>query len=295
MQKIIYLSLICLIGAFVLSSASAFAQDTGASTIDDACYSLDSNNEWAVLFSEFSEAYSLNDYQTALEKTTKMKAICVRSPKLNFAIAQTYYQIGDKEKALIYIKDATHYTREFDVGDEIARRMWELRHTLEIGDELAERDAEIARLKGELEASNTRNSELNELNNDLGQKNELHKNQLNDSYEMIRDNAQNVWLSGAIIGGVGVVSLATGAGLLATYYFGNTKKAVKNYDAAKKKADIDVGYQAAWSLLGIGIGLTAAGAVMAGIGGYQYTHALSDDVTLSWGVSPMALELSMQF
>ena len=300
-NKLKQLSRICLIGAFVMTPAIAFAQDgvvpQGTSAIDDSCYSLDQNDKWSVLFSEFAEAYSLGDYATALDKTASLKEICVRSPLLNFSIAQTYNQLGDKQAALNYIKDATHYTQEFNVSDDVAKRMWEFRYTLEHADEITKKEAEIIDAKQALEASELH---VKELNDEIDK---VHY-QSNSTMGVARDNAKMVWIAGAIVGGVGVAAAATGAGFLAQYYVSNEPAVTfghkdggscsKDNKTGKECAVIQGMYQAGWSLLGVGIGMAVAGAVMAGIGGYQYTHS-NDNVAFSVGVSPASFDFSMQF
>ena len=288
-KKINQIARICLLGAFVAVPAMAFAQDgeslQGKTAIDDSCYALDQNERWSVLFSEFAEAYSLGDYSTALDKTASLKEICVRSPLLNFSIAQTYNQLGDKQAALNYIKDATHYTQEFNVSDDVAKRMWEFRYTLEHADEFAKKDNELASTKNALEASELRVKELNDEIDSL-------RYNANSKMGYARDNAKQVWMAGAVVGGVGVAAAITGGVLLAAgYHKDNGWNALKMKNG---KAEIYKGYKASWSVFGIGLGMTVAGAIMAGIGGYQYTHS-DDNVAFSVGVSPASVDFSMQF
>ena len=273
-----------IVSALWLAPAIASAQDEN---INDACYSLDQNDKWSVLFSEFAEAFSLKDYKTALEKTNSLAQICARSPILNFSIAQTYHQTGDKNNALKYIREATNNTREFSVSDDMALRMWDFRHDLEHADEIAAKDNELYNTKKSLEASDLRVKELSDENDRL-------RAQSSDSVEMARKNARNVWIAGAVVGGVGLASVGAGAGILA-YAYGNANP-VKLVDKknGEKKAEIKWPLTVGWSLLGVGIGMTAAGAVMAGIGGYQYTHA-DNNVSLSVAVSPASFDFTMKF
>ncbi|MBO4350905.1 MAG: hypothetical protein J6A01_08180 [Proteobacteria bacterium] len=270
-----------------MTPAIAFAQDGDnqevKAALDDTCYSLDQNDKWSVLFSEFAEAYSLGDYATALDKTASLKEICVRSPLLNFSIAQTYNQLGDKQAALNYIKDATHYTQEFNVSDDVAKRMWEFRYTLEHADEFNQKELEIANANKALEASNLR---VKELSDEIDS---LHYN-ANSRMGFTRDNAKQVWIAGAIVGGIGVAAIGAGAGIISYAYGSGVPVELKSNNKAEVKWPLTVG----WSVFGIGLGMTVAGAVMAGIGGYQYTHS-DDNVAFSVGVSPASLDFSMQF
>ena len=287
MSKIRFLTW-TMVSTLLLVPATAFAQDDNwPDTIEDACYSLAQNETWSTLFSEFADAFSRQDYPTALEKTASLREICERSPILNFSIAQTYYQMGDKETALKYIHEATNYTREFSVTDEIAVRMWDFRHDLEHADEIAAKDNELKKTQNALEASDLRVKEL-------GDEIEKLRAQNNDSIELSRKNAKKIWLSGAVVGGVGVAMLACSAGILAYAYGDATPVKLIEKNDGKTKAEIKWPITAGWSLFGIGLGMTAAGAVMAGIGGYQYTH-LDDNVTLSMAMSPLSLDLTLNF
>ena len=275
------------IAASLALPAVGYAQDASgqgaAPAIDDACYSLDQNDTWAVVFSEFTEAYSLNDFKTALEKTTQLRQICSRSPVLNFAIAQTYNQLGDKKMAVTYIRNAITNTKEFSVSDELVKRMYDFNYELEHADEFAAKQKELEEYKTALKNTDTR---LQELTKEL-------ESSHSDSVESLKKNAKHVWIAGAIVGGVGIAAVGAGAGFLAYSYFTDYKPVELKENNTKAK--VRTPFTAGWALLGVGLGLTAAGAVMAGIGGYQYTHITSDDVTLSWGVSPKSVDFTMRF
>ena len=51
-------------------------------------------------------------------------------------------------------------------------------------------------------------------------------------------------------------------------------------------------YIAGWTLVGVGAALTVAGAVVAGVYGYRYTH---NDTTVSFGITPVSASLEIAF
>lgn len=101
-------------------------------------------------------------------------------------------------------------------------------------------------------------------------------------YETILWTGVGIGIAGLALAGAGagVAQSVDGSGLIE----------VKDDNGLK----VSTKFIAGWALIGSGIGMTVAGAIMAGIGGYNYSKSKSDAV-MSFGVTPVGTSFSMTF
>ncbi len=278
----IHLAAVILGIALSLFSATAFAQD-------DPCYSLDANEDWWRLFSEFSSAFTAKDYKLALAKTQELQNICARSAVLNLSIATTYRELGEDTNALKYYRIAAENSKEFNVPDEMLQKIWYGRYELEKKDILCNR-SELDTVKGENEANKQRIQELNAELDASKQATEYSQRLREEEHGRFK----TILWTGVGVGAAGLVLGITGGALLGSIDPVNEIGCKDTLCKETKYVKLHGAYRPAWTLVGLGIGMTAAGALMAGIGGYFYSHG-SDSVALSWEIGPGSLEMGLTF
>ena len=251
--------------------------------IDDPCYTLQTNERWRQLFADFSTAYQEKKFDTALELTEQLKTICEASPILNYSIGMTHREMGNNKEALRHYKQAIENTKKFGVSEELLTKFWFARYEME--------NAEVICKQVDLDACNAKSTQLE---SDLNKANTKIQN-LNDAIQndVHRRDAIVMW-TGAGIGIAGLAAVGAGAALLATADKSVTIEPPQQ-DEQKVKGKIHTGEITGYAVLGAGIGLTVAGAVMAGIGGYNYTHPITEDVTASWNITPSNIEFGLKF
>lgn len=252
--------------------------------VANPCYSLESNTEWHRLFSEFSKAYQENNFENALAFTEQLKEICAASPVLNYSIATTHRELKNDKEALKYYKQAIENTKQFSVSDELLTKFWFARYELENKDVICRQT--------DLDACNAQNiqlqTDLTKAKDDII----LRDNALSEQH---RRDAVIMW-TGAGIGIAGIVGIAVGGVLLGIdNSLIDYQSTTNDNNLLTVKTRINKTYRPALATLSVGIGLAVAGAVMTGIGGYHYTHPISDDVAASWNISPTNFDLGLQF
>ena len=99
--------------------------------------------------------------------------------------------------------------------------------------------------------------------------------------------------TGVALMGVGVAMTAVGAVL-----YLNNKKPIE-YIGEGKEGDTDYQvnslYATSWALIGVGAAATVAGSLVTGIMGYYYTHTQVNDSPVSFHISPVSADLTIQF
>lgn len=246
--------------------------ESESQVVSDNCYTLNDNEDWKRLFSLFSDAYQKKEYQQALSYMRDLQNICDRSPVLNFSIATTYREMGDNQEALKYYHKATGNT-EFAVSPEMQQKFWYAQYEAE--------NAEVMCEQANLDACEKEKT-------DLKARLETYQLYSGDDFK----HSKVVMWTGAGIGIAGLILTATGAVL------SSSDDSVKDISMNEDKSfnvKLKPKYVTGLTLLGVGIGATVAGAVMAGIGGYHYTHAMKDNVTASWNISPTNVEFGLTF
>ena len=278
------------ISSILATSAYAQAQDKNPppahpqdSSIAPACYALDENTDWRELFNEFTRAYQAKDYEAALNATQKLSKICDHSPILNYSMAQTYYQIGKNDEALTHINLAITNARTFSIPEEIEKRLLQIRSEIESARKMAKQKALIDDIQ--LQASDT------------AQKLQEQQKISSDLVRQDSRRAEIVMWTGTGVGIAGLLSLIAGATLVATSE--NHKTVPYSNPSPNETVEVSFnGYRSAGLItLGIGIGATIVGTVMAGIGGYFYTHPLDDgrELAFSYDLSPQHIQFGMTF
>lgn len=276
--------LIAILGVNSLATpTNAYADTTSndGKQLQDACFTLNSDPTWKELFVNYSNAYSEKDYKKALVYTDALKRICSQSPNLNYAIAMTYKQMGDIDSAKHYIEIATDNLLAFSASPKTARAIWYARYDLENGDQFIEKDT----FDDAMRNLTTENFEL--------------KENLTEAYADAQKPYAAIMWTGTGIGIAGIGSLIAGTVLAVQNPKAkiNTKPVERN--GSDQEYPIKNGHEirAGYALIGVGVAATVAGAVMAGIAGYQYKRAIDAerDSTISVTVSPQSVQLGVSF
>lgn len=276
--------LIAILGVYSLATPTDAYADTTSNDgkqLQDACFTLNSDPTWKELFINYSNAYSEKDYKKALTYTDALKRICAQSPNLNYAIAMTYKQMGDLDNAKHYIEIATDNLLAFSASPKTARAIWYARYDLENGDQFIEKDT----FDDAMRNLTTENFEL--------------KENLTEAYADAQKPYAAIMWTGTGIGIAGIGSLIAGTVLAVQNPKAkiNTKPDVCN--GSDQEYPLKNGHEirAGYALIGVGVAATVAGAVMAGIAGYQYKRAIDAerDSTISVTVSPQSVQLGVSF
>lgn len=276
--------LIAILGVYSLATPTDAYADTTSNDgkqLQDACFTLNSDPTWKELFINYSNAYSEKDYKKALTYTDALKRICAQSPNLNYAIAMTYKQMGDLDNAKHYIEIATDNLLAFSASPKTARAIWYARYDLENGDQFIEKDT----FDDAMRNLTTENFEL--------------KENLTEAYADAQKPYAAIMWTGTGIGIAGIGSLIAGTVLAVQ----NPKAKINTKPVERVGSDQEYplknGHEirAGYALIGVGVAATVAGAVMAGIAGYQYKRAIDAerDSTISVTVSPQSVQLGVSF
>ena len=86
--------------------------------------------------------------------------------------------------------------------------------------------------------------------------------------------------------------LATGAAFAAIE---RKEQASDSFEVSNNQLTIKSKHYAYWTMLGVGIAATVAGAVMAGLGGYYYTHPISEDLAIQMDVGVSNISFGLTF
>lgn len=276
--------LIAILGVYSLATPTDAYADTTSNDgkqLQDACFTLNSDPTWKELFINYSNAYSEKDYKKALAYTDALKRICAQSPNLNYAIAMTYKQMGDLDNAKHYIEIATDNLLAFSASPKTARAIWYARYDLENGDQFIEKDT----FDDAMRNLTTENFEL--------------KENLTEAYADAQKPYAAIMWTGTGIGIAGIGSLIAGTVLAVQNPKAKINTKPVERDGSDQEYPIKNGHEirAGYALIGVGVAATVAGAVMAGIAGYQYKRAIDAerDSTISVTVSPQSVQLGVSF
>ena len=272
------------LSAALLFTVNAYADD---------CQNLAGNEDWNRNFENLQYEIQTGNYDAAFQSANVLFGICPRSPALNYYLGIAFKDTGDDVKATMYFQKASEYTSEFTVTPEMSRQIWYARYEAEHPEcstfsmaaqkqKEAELNAQNDSLKLDIAAQNARLDAVNELNNTLTQKDQ----------EALRKKYATLMWTGTGIGILGIAGTITGA-VLVTHCDKYEDVTGPSTDT-KRKYDIRPGYISGWVLIGAGASLAVAGAVMAGLGGYQYTHS-NNDVAFHLNIVPNAAAMSLTF
>ena len=247
----------------------------------DDCDTMGSNKEWRSQLDMLNKAYNNGDLDTALAHAEIMSKICERSPILNYSMGIIYRDKGDETKALYYLQRATRYTEDFAVSGNDLENMWFDRYTLEHPEARPENIEKLKKENEELKTIVVENQKT------LTQQRFA---EMESSYSDRSIYAAGMW-TGVAVGAVGLVLTITGSVMLI-----NADDDAINFDNNEAKANVKGAYNAYWTVLGAGIGMTVVGAVFSGFMGYHYarTKKATDD-TVSFDLSPTSAALTVNF
>lgn len=255
-----YFALISMSLVMSLWGMQGFAQE--------ACGNLDDNPDWIRNMDEFKSFAASGEYDKALDTSEKLFAICYDSPILYTLTGEVVAKKGEKRRAMKYFRRAAELEAKYLTSKNEAKKIWYSYY----------------------EAETKRHNDFN--------------------------LAKTVLWTGTGLGLVGVAAVVVGGILVGTQdeYVDsdrNSKMAPlprgpleehgKNVidcimDPDSKSVKTNPEYIAGWAVLGVGIGMTLVGAVMAGIGGYRYSHSpqimAENDISLLLGGNYAGIQVS---
>ena len=287
-MSIIRKSIMGLLAAGMLSiwgmPDDAFAQ----AALSSGCATLAQNQAWNDGIMALRVGVETKDYDAALKAATPLTTICGESPILNYYVGLAMQGTGDNVKALIYFQKASQYMTDFAVPPEIARRIWYARYEGEHPERAEDAVLRRAEENKRLTAQNTDLTEkLAQAERTIENLNLSHKVTIDQMHAEAQSRYAATMWTGVGVGIAGIL-VGVGGGLLA--YFSSNNEA----------AAITPQYISGLAMLGGGIGMTLAGAIVAGIGGYQYTHVgledtVTDDVSVSFNFTGTGATFGMTF
>ena len=283
---------------------------------DEEC-SLMGGDEWNKYQDEFQSAVDSEKYDEALKAFEKLNKMCETLPSLNYSVGLVYKNLNDYDNAKKHIKLAIDNPSEFIVSEDYIQVFWFAYYELVNKDEIVfkkDYDALDGKLKESQEALVKSNQEVRRLTTEVSETKRF------ASETELRRSEIVMW-TGTGIGGLGLVMTVVGAALVAKghtnpditgIYCGGEKYCTFSKDGELVQPSLEDPSSASLEykltsydkpgmvLLGVGIGMTLAGAAMAGLGAYYYLHpsmdvALSDSVSLSWNVSPTNVQVGLTF
>lgn len=272
------------------------------------------NAQWNELSRQMSDAYQNGNYEEAVNYGKKLTLICDRSPIINFLLSNSYDKLGMQDESYSYIRKASDYIQEFQVPQPMVEKIWLRRaefelpykkQVAELEGKLAAKDQDIAaqQLAFEEKLAVGSNEQLATLSASW------------DYYE--KSMKQIMWVgTGVAIGGAVIAAVGGGLG---GFYTGEANdylnKLVKySTDTAKRKkyknlyADNNDYKVAAFSVMGIGLGLGIGGAITAIVSYVKANEmkemkdeqasemdAVTDDTSVSFTISPNSVGVGITF
>lgn len=262
----------------------AFAQ----AALSSGCATLAQNQAWNDGIMALRVGVETKDYDAALKAAAPLTSICGESPILNYYVGLAMQGSGDDVKALIYFQKASQHMSDFTVPPEISRRIWYARYEGEYPERTEDAVLRRAEENKRLTAQNTDLTEkLSQAERTIENLNLSHKVTIDQMHAEAQSRYAATMWTGVGVGIAGIL-VGVGGGLLA--YFSSNNEA----------AAITPQYISGLAMLGGGIGMTLAGAIFAGIGGYQYTHVgledtVTDDVSVSFNFTGTGATFGMTF
>lgn len=262
----------------------AFAQ----AALSSGCATLAQNQAWNDGIMALRVGVETKDYDAALKAAAPLTSICGESPILNYYVGLAMQGSGDDVKALIYFQKASQHMSDFTVPPEISRRIWYARYEGEYPERTEDAVLRRAEENKRLTAQSTDLTEkLAQAERTIENLNLSHKVTIDQMHAEAKSRYAATMWTGVGVGIAGIL-VGVGGGLLA--YFSSNNEA----------AAITPQYISGLAMLGGGIGMTLAGAIVAGIGGYQYTHVgledtVTDDVSVSFNFTGTGATFGMTF
>ncbi len=265
---------------FSLSMGNAFAQ---------SCDKAGKNPKWVNGLMEMQTQLEAGNNDAVIETARALGGICDSSPIYLYMAAAAFKAKGDVAKARDLIAKASDATYDMATAPNVAQKIWYLKYELEHPELTAESvQAKYEALEQQYAAQNENakaiaKAELEKVNLSLYEEQDARKNAV----------SMAMW-TGTGIGGAGLAMVITGLVLVLKEDKPISINEKSNDNQFYTYGRIEPEYTVGYSLIGAGAGLAVAGAVVAGIFGYQYTH-LEEDSTLSFSLSPTSASLSVTF
>ncbi len=256
-----YFALISMVLLLCCWGGQGFAQD--------ACGDLDENPDWTRNMDEFKSFAASGKYDKALDTSEKLFAICYDSPILYTLTGEVVAKKGEKRRAMKYFRRAAELEAKYPTAGGEAKKIW-----------FSYYEAETKR---------------------------------HNDFQL----AKTVLWTGTGLGLVGVAAVVAGGILVGTQdkYVASDKNSkmaplprgpLEDHgkdvldcilEPSQKASDkLNPEYIAGWAVLGVGLGMTIVGAVMAGIGGYRYSHSpqvmAENDISVLFGGNYAGIQVS---
>lgn len=270
----------------------AFAQ----AALSSGCATLAQNQAWNDGIMALRVGVETKDYDAALKAATPLTSICGESPILNYYVGLAMQGSGDDVKALIYFQKASQHMSDFTVPPEISRRIWYARYEGEYPERTEDAVLRRAEENKRLTAQNTDLTEkLSQAERTIENLNLSHKVTIDQMHAEAQSRYAATMWTGVGVGIAGIL-VGVGGGLLQHF----VEKVDHGDPSNTYEPKLTPQYISGWAMLGGGIGMTLAGAIVAGIGGYQYTHAgledtVADDVSVSFNFTGTGATFGMTF
>ncbi len=233
----------------VLFANTCFAQD---------CSNVSENPEWLSLFQKMNQQVQSEKYEDALKTIGDLIEICPTMPSVNYAAGKIYQKLDNPQMAHSYYRVATENTKQFIVNKDLMKDMWYARYETEFPEVLDFKSGKVTK----------QHQAILEV-----QKEKAIITNLEDiAY------ANTVMWTGAGVGIAGLVIAAVGGALMAPSVNGIDEIELNGANVHENRYDLVATdemnqYIAGTAMLGVGLGVAVAGAIMAGVGGYRYTNS----------------------
>lgn len=259
------------------------------------CKKIDKNPDWMEGITAMKDAYDNQDYDSVLTAARPIYSICPDSPSYLYYLARAFEGKGDVAKAREYIYKASDATYKYATTPQMSQMIWYARYEIDNPERTPEA---VEAMKAEIES-------LKQSSLDLADGASQSEN-LAEQLESVRNSDKEklyigTW-TGAGIGIAGLALAAVGAGLFAKDtgedVLGADSRIESRGDSSfphkYEKVYVKSTYTTGVALLGAGIGIAVAGAIVTGIMGYQYMH-FDDDKSVSVSLGLNQANVSLKF
>ena len=248
------------------------------------CEDLDSNPAWTTGIIDIKKAVRDGKYDNALEMAKRLYGICMESPILYLYTGFAVQKNGEEARAIKYFNKAGELAATKPTNPKDAQLIWytlyETEHPNSADHVVQEKDAVLKMMTDEVTHEKEENEKLLNLLTNTG------------GIDIV-NSYQNILWTGVGIGSAGLLLTITGSILVGTQSPINEDKL-----SSEKEIYLKGGYIAGWTLLGIGLGLTLAGAATSGYAGYHLSHMNSGDPDfpeLSFHIGPGNASFGIKF
>ncbi len=249
------------------------------------CTDLSTNETWMTKLQEMGASVATKEWDAALNTGRELYAICSDSPILNYYIGISLQAKGERVKSMQYLIAASENTMKFATPAETSRKIFFALYEAEHPDRTEQAIGELKDKIASLENANQTNADETKKQEELVlTQTDLHASDLKKA----------MW-TGAGIGLAGILFTVAGGTLAfmdSSHIEGHEFNMIENGNVAVKEK-VKPMYSAGLGMLGAGLAMTLAGAVVTGIFGYKYTHF--EDHSLSFAVTPEQISFGMTF